>query len=66
MMTAMSRTDGWMEPPTAEEVDALVRGYSDDRLRENAAIAAEQPGTEWDRLLAGEMWRRGLSGEVTQ
>jgi hypothetical protein len=53
----------WMEPLTDQEIDALVRGYDDDRLRENYAKAAEQPGTEWHRILLAEMYRRGLFTE---
>ena len=54
------RNDGWMEPPTQQEIDALVRGYDDDRLQENYAKAAEHPGTEWHRILLAEMYRRDL------
>jgi hypothetical protein len=49
-----------MQDPTQQEIDALVRGYDDDRLQENYARAAEQPGTEWHRILLAEMYRRDL------
>jgi hypothetical protein len=49
-----------MEPMTDQEIDALVRGYDEDRLRENYVKAAEQPGTEWHRILLAEMYRRDL------
>lgn len=44
---------------TSQEIDALVRGYDDDRLQEQHALAAEEPGTEWHRVLLAEMRRRG-------
>jgi prevent-host-death family protein len=43
-----------------EEIDALVRGYDEARLRQNYAKAAEHPGTVWHRILMAEMARRGL------
>ena len=52
--------DGWMPLPTKQEIDALVRGYDEDMLRENYAKAAEHPGTEWHRILLAEMYRRDL------
>ena len=50
----------WMEPLTQQEIDALVRGYDNDRLQENYTKAAGHPGTEWHRILLAEMYRRDL------
>jgi len=54
-----------MKPPTDEEVRQLIRGYDEATLRENHAIAARQPGTEWCRLLTAEIVRRGMSVAAT-
>jgi hypothetical protein len=51
----------WWARPEPQEIDELVRGYTEERLRENYAHAAIHPGTEWERILRAEMRRRGLS-----
>lgn len=56
----MNMPDRWTEPMTDQEIAAHVRRYDDDRLRENYAEAARQPGTEWHRILLAEMYRRDL------
>jgi len=43
-----------------EEINALVRGYTDTRLAVNYRHASEQPDTVWCRLLAAEILRRGM------
>lgn len=45
---------------TDDELLTLVQGYSEERLRENYARAAEHPGTDWHRRLLTELQRRGL------
>jgi hypothetical protein len=50
----------WLEPPTEAEVRQIIRDMPDDRLMLNYDKAAEQPGTEWHRLLLAEMHRRSL------
>ena len=61
MSTETERGYGTLPYLTPAEVDALVLGYSDEKLADVAASASEQPGTEWDRLLSAEMRRRGLT-----
>lgn len=51
---------------TQQEIDLLIRGYSGEKLRELAADARKQPGTEWDRLLSAEMRRRGMEHKRTE
>lgn len=48
------------EPYTDQELLALVRSYTEQRLRENYAAAAKHPGTDWHRRLLAELRRRGL------
>lgn len=43
-----------------QELLLLVRSYSEERLRENYASAAEHPGTDWHKRLLAELRRRGL------
>jgi len=50
----------WMRNPTEEEIRQLVQSYPEARLRENYAIAARHPGTEWHRILLAEMRQRSL------
>ena len=45
---------------TEREIDALVRGHSDEKLTDLHRSASAHPGTEWHLRLSAEMRRRGL------
>jgi hypothetical protein len=47
-----------LEWVTDKQIDALVRGYSDEQLADLHRTASEQPGTEWVLLLSAEIARR--------
>jgi hypothetical protein len=45
---------------TEDELKALVRGYTNEKLRGLYSTASEHLGTDWANRLGAEMRRRGL------
>jgi hypothetical protein len=52
----------WIEPLSPAELDAVIRGYTDEKLAARYQDAAKHPGTEWHRLLSAEIGRRDALG----
>jgi hypothetical protein len=52
-----------LKDPSEDELDALVRGYSNEKLAELYSTARLKPGTDWHVRLSAEVRRRGLQVE---
>ena len=61
----MKQTSGliWIPDLTETELDALVRGYPDEKLADLYSTARLHPGTNWHARLSAEARRRGLQVE---